>query len=240
MKSTDVPAGLVIPFASQAAAGYVRDIPRDAQAATTTDAPASLVQGFPPATFTPESAGGVPPNGQDMNGILRVLSAWARWQKAGGPNPFDGGWANGGAGGYPLGARVASATVPGRTWVSRVDNNLRNPDADSTDWSVLTDEGHSYDLNNGYVTVGPLIINFGHTAASSTGFVDVTFAKPFAQGALFPGATNDSGVSNPSSWPGVGNVSRTGMRIGMSVPRSGGGADPALAGTAAFWWCGGI
>ena len=45
---------------------------------------ASLNDGFPPLTMTPIAAGGVPPFGQDMNGILNQITEVLQWQQAGG------------------------------------------------------------------------------------------------------------------------------------------------------------
>ena len=82
MQLSDIPRRFAIPFASGAGADYVRDIPKDHVDATSTDAPASLQDGFPPETFVAIAAGGIPPSGADFNGLLKQITAWNRWQAA--------------------------------------------------------------------------------------------------------------------------------------------------------------
>ena len=84
MQSTGIPGKLVIPFASAAAAPYIRAIPQSSQIGIQNGA-ASFTDGFPPLCFQPETSGGVPPFGEDFNGILNVITLWTRWQSAGAP-----------------------------------------------------------------------------------------------------------------------------------------------------------
>ena len=131
MKASDIPSKFPIPFAENAGASFKRAIP------TTTPDPAaaSLDLGFPPATATPVAAGGTPPNIADENGILYVISAWARWMQAGDvPVPFDAVF-SAAIGGYPKGARVASATNFGLFWYSLIDDNTSDPDAAGAGWA---------------------------------------------------------------------------------------------------------
>ena len=44
----------------------------------------SLRTGFPPETQKPISAGGLPPERVDFNGILNALSQWSAWAGVGG------------------------------------------------------------------------------------------------------------------------------------------------------------
>ncbi|MDF2386585.1 hypothetical protein JMG10_34300 [Nostoc ellipsosporum NOK] len=126
MQLSDLPARFPIPFGNNAGASFIRTIPQAHQTPTPTDAPASLYDGFPPETFQPESSGGIPPNGKDVNGILYQLSAWARWIAAGGAAVFNTAFATA-IGGYPRGAVLASTTV-GLLWQSTADNNTTDPD----------------------------------------------------------------------------------------------------------------
>jgi len=80
MQSSNAPSKLVLPFAS---AGGKNTIPVASQIGIVAGK-ASLADGFPPLTRTPLSAGGVPPSGLDMNGILYEMSAVIRWANAGG------------------------------------------------------------------------------------------------------------------------------------------------------------
>jgi hypothetical protein len=133
MQSTDIPNRFPIPFANGAGAGFIRDIPT---AASTTPGVASLTEGFPPECFQPIGAGGVPPAGEDMNGVLFRVTGWARWQAAGGPVTFNSAFSTS-IGGYPKGAFLQSAVTPGLFFVSTVENNVVNPDADLTGWQAL-------------------------------------------------------------------------------------------------------
>ncbi len=97
---------------------------------------ASFELGFPPATMSdPESAGGVPPFGEDMNGILYMLSQYAALAQAGQIVPWSAA-ASYEIGGYKIGAKVASVTTPGRVWTNWLDGNEADPDADETGWAA--------------------------------------------------------------------------------------------------------
>lgn len=132
MQSSEIPNKSQRIFAQDASGSYVRAIPQ-----TTSDpAAASFQTGFPPQTFTDEGAGGTPPDGRDFNGILQYLSAWNRWQAAGGPIRYDAAFQNA-IGGYPRGAIVQSNVVVGIEYCSAIDNNMDNPDAGSANWFPL-------------------------------------------------------------------------------------------------------
>lgn len=125
MQLTNAPGKLVLPFA---ASGAKNDIPVDSQIGITAGA-ASLVDGFPPLTRTPLAAGGTPPSGLDMNGVLYELSAILRWANAGAGYVYDGTFAtDSNVGGYPKGARVLRSDGLGY-WFNTTDNNTTNPES---------------------------------------------------------------------------------------------------------------
>ncbi len=133
MDHTNIPGKFNIPFGNGAGGSYIRTIPQASQIGIQAGA-ASLTDGFPPVCFLPIGAGGTPPFGQDMNGILQEVSAWCRWISAGGGVPtYDGAFAAA-IGGYPSGAMLQSATTPGTFWISTADNNVNNPDSAPTNW----------------------------------------------------------------------------------------------------------
>jgi hypothetical protein len=132
MQLSDLPSKFRIPFANGAGGAYIRDIPLASQIGVQ-DGAASLTDGFVPLNFTPIGAGGVPPFGADMNGILYQTTGWARWLAAGGSVVFDAAFSTA-IGGYPKSALLASATIPGIFYVSTVDNNTTNPDAGGANW----------------------------------------------------------------------------------------------------------
>lgn len=130
MQANDIPTKFPIKWAADATSDYVRNIPEDSQVSIEAGA-ASLQTGFPPLNFTPIPAGGVPPFGKDMNGILRQITQWAQWQAAGGPIKWDSTFATD-IGGYPAGAIVASNLVAGNQFISTADDNLTDPDSSSS------------------------------------------------------------------------------------------------------------
>lgn len=107
------------PFAES---GAKNTIPANSLIGTTAGA-ASLADGFPPLTMAPLAAGGVPPSGKDMNGILNQISQHTAWTNAGGNYQFDSSIAA--AGGYPVGAIVYS-----NDWSASYRNVLANNTTD--------------------------------------------------------------------------------------------------------------
>jgi hypothetical protein len=114
-------------WAQNASGAYVRQPPFTPSA---TPGAASYDQGFPPTNLT---IGGIPPFGQDQNGVLRLETQWTQWLQAGGPIAYDATFQSQ-ISGYPLGARVGSTNVTGRYWTSTVDGNTTNPDAGGAGW----------------------------------------------------------------------------------------------------------
>lgn len=125
MQLINAPAKLVLPFAN---AGAKNTIPTASQIGIVAGA-ASLTDGFPPLTRTPLAAGGTPPSGLDMNGVLFELSAVIRWANAGGGYIFDSTFANdANVTGYPKGARVLRTDGAGY-WLNTVDANVTDPES---------------------------------------------------------------------------------------------------------------
>lgn len=136
MQLSDIPDFFPKPFGANAGASFIRDIPAASQIGAE-DGAASLTDGFPPLTFQPIASGGVPPFGQDMNGILFQTSAWCRWVAAGAQAQFNSTFATA-IGGYPKYSVLAS-TTPGLFWQSTVENNATNPDSGgAANWIAVT------------------------------------------------------------------------------------------------------
>lgn len=143
MKASDIPAKFPFPFGTGAPGANVRPLP------TTTADPnaASVTLGFPTNTLTPISAGGSPPDGRDMNGILRQDTAWANWQGLGGTVGYDAA-ASAAAlptPGYPAGAIVSAAVTVSRGvgffWLCLVDDNVTNPETGGAGWQAFSLQG---------------------------------------------------------------------------------------------------
>ena len=132
MQASNEPSKSPVPFAES---GSKNTIPVNSQIGITPGL-ASFTDGFPPLTMTPLVAGGIPPRGEDFNGILYFLSAAARWQQAGGSYAFDSDFSTS-VGGYPKGAILRSADGTA-LFMSRVENNTVDPDAGpSANWQSL-------------------------------------------------------------------------------------------------------
>ncbi|AVA33026.1 hypothetical protein [Cupriavidus metallidurans] len=176
MQSTQTPTLIPLAFAAN---GTKNTIPETSQIGITNGA-ASLNDGFPPLTMTPIAAGGVPPSGADMNGILNLISASSRWQHAGGLYGFNSAFAaDVNVGGYPSGAELQSADLQG-TWLSVAENNTDNPDTGSgTKWVP----GRAYGvtaiagLTNVNVTLTPAQASKSRItlAGTLTGNIQITF-----------------------------------------------------------------
>lgn len=134
---------LTIPFARDAVPDMVNDIP---------DAPsvpepqlASWQQGFPYITTIPLVAGGIPPEGQDFNGILRDITEHVVHQNKGGMYKFEAEVVA--AGGYPEGA-VLAANDGLSLWVSLVDANVEDFNTGTpTQWARIAFSGLDALLN---------------------------------------------------------------------------------------------
>lgn len=130
--SISTPTKLPLPFNNS---GVNRNaIPTASQIGITPGA-ASLTDGFPPLTMTPSASGGVPPFGQDFNGILYLITQALQYGQSGGQFVYDGTWATA-VGGYPLGALVQSSDQLG-LWLNISANNTTNPDTGGAGWVLL-------------------------------------------------------------------------------------------------------
>lgn len=101
---------------------------------TSTAGLASWSQGFPADTMQPVVAGGVPPFGQDMNGVEFALSSHDYYVQAGELYPYQAAVSTA-IGGYGQGCLLGSATDPNVVWFNTIANNTTNPDA--TDGSAV-------------------------------------------------------------------------------------------------------
>lgn len=128
MQSSSLPDKITVPFADS---GQKTAIPIDSQVGIE-DARASYEDGFPPLTRTPLAAGGKPPFGTDMNGILYAITVIQQWQSAGGMFKYDSAFSTA-INGYPKGALLLKADSSGY-WQNTVENNTSDPDAAGAGW----------------------------------------------------------------------------------------------------------
>lgn len=146
MQTADIPAKIPSPFGELASSGFIQN---PVPSITTVPGRASWQIGFPPLTMEPIASGGIPPFGQDMNGILFGISAWTVWMNAGGPVAYDSAFSTI-IGGYPKGALLFSADNLG-WWLSITDNNVTNPDAAGAGWTRVSIQQVRAGNPNGFV-----------------------------------------------------------------------------------------
>jgi hypothetical protein len=165
MLASSAPAKFPIPFGASAGAGFIRPIPTLSQVGVQAGA-ASLTDGFPAANFSPVAAGGVPPFGQDFNGILNQTTAWVQYLSAGGPISYDPLFALA-IGGYPKGAVLTSVT-PALFWQSAVDNNQTNPDAGNATFtgSIASTTLTVTAVSSGALALGQILSGSGISAST--------------------------------------------------------------------------
>jgi hypothetical protein len=149
MDLNDAPAKLPIPFCD---IGGKNAIPESSGVFINS---ATLEQGFPAITRTDLVAGGVPPDGLDMNGILNEMSAIDRWSNAGAGYLFDSVFAAS-VGGYPKGSKVLFSDSKGY-WLSTTDSNSTDPEVGVSGWVPGESYGSSaVTMTNANITLSNL------------------------------------------------------------------------------------
>lgn len=105
---------------------------------------ASYDEGFPAITMQPKESGGLPPRGQDMNGILNELSQFNQYQQMGGTYGLDNNILTNG--GY---AKNSIVYQDDGIYRSLTDNNtddfVNNPSVIGSTWQLIVD----YNTNSG-------------------------------------------------------------------------------------------
>lgn len=135
--SVSEPGKIITPWAES---GLKNPIPPAANPAT---GRAGFDQGFSAINMTAKEAGGIPPFGQDFNGIFYEVTNILRYMQAGGHPTFSSALATA-IGGYPKGSMVLGGD--GVTlWQSKVDSNFTDPNTDPSDWGTF-DIGLKADL----------------------------------------------------------------------------------------------
>lgn len=145
--SLSVPSKISTPFADNGIKNTIGEHPVLGQATNK----ATYEIGFPSVTMTPKSAGGLPPFGRDMNGILYNVTTEIQYRQAGGRYPYDSSFASA-IGGYNKGAVVQRADLLG-SWVSQVNNNATSPENSSADWQPEGASIYSFSVLNANVTL---------------------------------------------------------------------------------------
>src|ERR1700761_1612563 len=111
MLKSSAPTQTAVVFASGAGGAYIRTVPVASQIGITNGA-ASYTDGFVPLNMTPIASGGVPPFGQDFNGILNAMSKAIQFAQAGYHYPYNSAFSTA-ISGYPAGALLTRADGQG-------------------------------------------------------------------------------------------------------------------------------
>ncbi|MDK9364815.1 phage tail protein [Lelliottia wanjuensis] len=139
MNSSDTPSRIVKAFGLN---GLKNTIPVDSSTTTDNNGVATFDKGFPPVTMQPLSAGGIPPSGKDMNGVLYSTTLQQQWQNAGMTYPFSQDFSDV-VSGYPKGAIVPSSVYTGQ-WLNLNEANGTSPESPTganTGWVPINNYG---------------------------------------------------------------------------------------------------
>lgn len=112
-------------------AGLKNDIPQSATGSNL----ASYEEGFPVITMQAIADGGMPPQGQDFNGMFYTLTDIARYAQAGGLYPFDKEFCTA-IGGYPLGA-ILTSLDGAKLYINQVNGNTNDPNSNTNGWKTF-------------------------------------------------------------------------------------------------------
>lgn len=139
MNSSDTPSRIVKAFGVN---GLKNTVPVDSNTTTDSNGVATFDKGFPLITMQPLSAGGIPPSGKDMNGVLYSTTIQQQWQNAGMTYPFSQDFSDA-VSGYPKGAIVPSSVYTGQ-WLNLNEANGTPPESTtgaSTGWVPINNYG---------------------------------------------------------------------------------------------------
>ncbi|VAE40972.1 Phage tail fiber protein [Enterobacter hormaechei] len=139
MNSSDTPSRITKAFGVN---GLKNTIPVDSSTSTDNNGVATFDKGFPAITMHPLSAGGIPPSGKDVNGVLYSTTLQQQWQNAGMTYPFSQDFSDA-VSGYPKGAIVPSSVYTGQ-WLNLNEANGTSPESPTganTGWVPINNYG---------------------------------------------------------------------------------------------------
>ena len=198
--------------------------------------------GFSSINMASEAAGGIPPWGQDFNGILFSITRAIQYVQSGALPTFSSDFSTA-ISGYKKGAMLIG--VDGVTvWQSEVDGNTTNPDSlSASGWVNFplkylpkrtfaeSDSIRIPDVDGG------LIIQWGRTTSFASGQSNVTFPSEFPNSVLFA----ITGERVGSAWGpttavsyGVAGVTNTNMAV-VARTITGTSGPVSAAGLASYW-----
>jgi hypothetical protein len=218
MSGQPTPPIITEPFAKNAAAPYIEN---PVPLTSATPGRASFDLGFPPITMTPVIAGGIPPFGQDVNGILYMVTAHIAALQAGQPYLYNATVAADIAG-YAKGTILGMADGTG-LWINQTNGNSTDPDAGGAGWQPMYRYGYTTlsGLTGGVRTVTPL-------EATSRVIVLAGLLVANLQ-VVLPGNLQDWLIVNTTSGAFATTV-QTAAGTGVVVPQGGFGAPVEVYG----------
>lgn len=184
---------ILTPFAQDAPPSAVDNIP-EVRSPSDPLEKATWTQGFPGLTMIPLAAGGIPPRGQDFNGVLKAISEHTVFQGGGGQYKWSAEYVAA-SGGYSVGAVIQSDDGLS-SYVSAVDSNTINPN--TTPGSIgnqwLASSGAAKANASTTITAGPGLTGGGDLSSNRTLSVDFgTTAGTAVEG-------NDPRIAGPREW----------------------------------------
>jgi hypothetical protein len=222
-------------------------IPQPSQIGTTVNA-ASFYDGFPPSTMTPEASGGLPFFGQEMNGILWMVSAYCANFAAGALSQYNATLSSN-VSGYPVGVVLVNASGSG-AWINQVSGNTTDPDTGGAGWLPTAGVGETAitGLSSSNVTLTALQAARPYIGLAGTLTANINIIFPANAGQQWVVANectgsftvtcktaSGSGVIVPATGPSAPtsiycdntNIQNTGVSTAGLAPI----ASPALTGT---------
>lgn len=130
---------------------------------------ASFDLGFPPVTMLDPALGGVPPFGQDFNGVFYTITSYLAWLQGGGEFSYNAAFVAANTG-YAIGAVLKSASTAGRYWYNTTANNANDPDVTPAGWIAYSVFGSPV----GEQASAPGAGTFTVALTDGAGFLEVT------------------------------------------------------------------
>lgn len=193
-------------------------IPVPSQISTTVNA-ASFTDGFPPNTMTPEASGGLPFFGQDMNGILYMVSAYCANFAAGALSSYNSTLSST-VSGYPVGVVLVNTNGNG-VWINQVSGNTTDPDTGGAGWLPAAGVGAStVALAGSNVTLTALQAALPYIALTGTLSANVNV--------IFPVNTGQSWIIANTTTGAFTVTATTASGSGVTIPQTGTAAPTSI------------